>query len=150
MHCLILFIAIVHHKFMISCFALPISIFSNHLLFDFKFRSNYRCLLCVLLELDAACAHVLPLFWASTHLWGIQVFKLPCFLNCNSYPSSQFLYPFESWSNPKFDQDLNKFKTWKWKGMHGSFLVTIKWSFWEVFEISMFETQNHFSSCLTS
>ena len=26
-------------------------------------------------------------------------------------------------------------------------LVTLKWSFWEVFEISMFETQNHFSSC---
>ena len=57
---------------------------------------------------------------------------------------------FESWSNPRFDQDLNKFKTWKWKGKPGSFLVTPKWSFWEVFEISMFETPKHFSSCLTS
>ena len=62
----------------------------------------------------------------------------------------EFLCPFESWSNPRFDQDLNKFKTWKWKGKPGSFLVTPKWSFWEVFEIPMFETQNHFFSCLTS
>ena len=37
---------------------------------------------------------------------------------------------FESWSNPRFDQDLNKFKTWKWKGKHGSLLVSLKWSFW--------------------
>ena len=62
----------------------------------------------------------------------------------------EFWCTFESWSNPRFDQDLNKFKTWKWKGKAGSFLVTLKWSFWEVFEISMFETKNHFSSCLTS
>ena len=62
----------------------------------------------------------------------------------------KFWCPFESWSNPRIDQDLKKFKTWKWKGKHVSFLVTLKWSFWEVFEISMFETQNHFSSCLTS
>jgi hypothetical protein len=56
-------------------------------------------------------------------------------------------HPFVSSSNPRFDQDnLNKFKTWKCKGKHVSFLVTLKWSFWEVFEISMFETQNHFSS----
>jgi hypothetical protein len=41
-------------------------------------------------------------------------------------------------------------KTWKWKRKSGSFLVTLKWSFWVVFEISMFKTQNHFSSCLTS
>jgi hypothetical protein len=59
-----------------------------------------------------------------------------------------FLCPFESWSNPWFDQDLNKFKTWKWKGKPASILVTLKWSIWEVFEVSMFETQNHFSSCL--
>jgi hypothetical protein len=26
----------------------------------------------------------------------------------------EFLCPFESWSNPRFDQDLNKLKTWKW------------------------------------
>jgi hypothetical protein len=25
----------------------------------------------------------------------------------------EFLGPFESWSNPRFDQDLNKFKTCK-------------------------------------
>ena len=31
------------------------------------------------------------------------------------------LCPFEYWSNPRFDQDLNKFKTWKWKGKPGSF-----------------------------
>jgi hypothetical protein len=54
------------------------------------------------------------------------------------------------WSNPRFDQYLNKFKTRKWKGNHGSFLVTLKWSFWDVLEISMFETQNDFFSCLTS
>ena len=41
---------------------------------------------------------------------------------------SEFLCPFESWSNPRFDQDLNKFKTWKWKGKHRSFLVALKWS----------------------
>jgi hypothetical protein len=35
-----------------------------------------------------------------------------------------FVWPFESWSNPRFDQGLNKFKTWKWKCKHGSFLVT--------------------------
>ena len=45
----------------------------------------------------------------------------------------EFLCPFESWSNPRFDQDLNKFKTWKWKSKPGSFLVTPKWSFWEVY-----------------
>ena len=62
------------------------------------------------------------------------------------------LMPIWILSNPRFDDqdNLNKFKTWKWKGKHVSFLVTLKWSFWEVFEISMFETQNHFSSCLTS
>jgi hypothetical protein len=60
-------------------------------------------------------------------------------------------HPFVSSWNPRFDQaNLNKFKTWKWKGKHVTFSVTLKWSFWEVFEISMFETQNHFSSCLTS
>ena len=59
----------------------------------------------------------------------------------------EILCPFESWSNPRFDQDLNKFKTWKWKGKPGSFLVTLKWSFWDVLEISMFETQNDISSC---
>ena len=62
---------------------------------------------------------------------------------------SECLCPFESWSNPRFDQDLNKYRTWKWKWKPVSFLVTLKWSFWEVFEISMFETQNHLSSCLT-
>ena len=51
----------------------------------------------------------------------------------------EFLCPFESWSNPRFDPYLNKLKTWKWKGNLGSFLVTLKLSFWEVFEISMFE-----------
>jgi hypothetical protein len=60
------------------------------------------------------------------------------------------LCPFESWSNPRFDQDLNQFKTWKWKWKPGFFLVTPKWSFWEFFQFPMFETQNHFSSCLTS
>jgi len=55
-----------------------------------------------------------------------------------------------SWSNPRFHQDLDKFNTWKWVSKHGSFLVTLKWSFWDVLEISMFETQNHFSSWLTS
>ena len=35
-----------------------------------------------------------------------------------------FLCPFVSWSNPRFDQDLNKFKTWKWKGKHVSFLIS--------------------------
>ena len=49
-----------------------------------------------------------------------------------------------------YDQDVNKFNTWKWKGKHGSFLVTLKWCFWRVLEISKFETQNHFSSCLTT
>ena len=44
-----------------------------------------------------------------------------------------FLFPFESWSNPMFDQDLNMFKTWKWKGKPRSFLVTPKWSFLEGF-----------------
>ena len=59
------------------------------------------------------------------------------------------LCPFESWSNPRFDQDLNKYKIWKRKGKPGSFLVTLKWSsFWDVLEIFMFETQNHFSSWL--
>ena len=42
----------------------------------------------------------------------------------------EFLCPFESWSNPRFDKDLNKFETWKWKSKLGSFLVTTKWSFW--------------------
>jgi hypothetical protein len=43
------------------------------------------------------------------------------------------LCPFESWSNPKFDHDLNKLKTWIWKIKHMSFLVTPKWSSWEGF-----------------
>ena len=61
------------------------------------------------------------------------------------------LMPIWILSNPRFDRDnLNKLKTWIWKGKHVSFFVTLKWSFWEVFQISMFETQNHFSSCLTS
>jgi hypothetical protein len=55
-----------------------------------------------------------------------------------------YAHIFESWSNPRFNQDLNKFKTWKLKGKHVSFLVTLKWSFWDVLEISMFETQNDF------
>ena len=60
------------------------------------------------------------------------------------------LMPIWILSNPRFDQDnLNKLKTWIWKGEHVSFLVTLKCSFREVFEISMFETQNHISSCLT-
>ncbi len=67
------------------------------------------------------------------------VFHFLIFLN--------FLCRFESWSNPRFDQDLNKYRTWKWKEKPVSFLVTPKWSFWEVFEFSMFETQNHFSTC---
>jgi hypothetical protein len=37
----------------------------------------------------------------------------------------------------RFDQALNKFKTWKWKSKHVSFLVTPKLSFSEVFEISI-------------
>ena len=47
---------------------------------------------------------------------------------------SEFLCPFESFGQilARFDQDLNMFKTWKWKGNHGSFLVTLKWSFWDV------------------
>ena len=40
----------------------------------------------------------------------------------------EFLCPFESWSNPMFDHDLNKFKTWIWKIKHVSFVVTPKWS----------------------
>ena len=43
------------------------------------------------------------------------------------------LCPFESWSNPRFDHDLNKFKTWIWKIKHISFLFTPKWSSWEGF-----------------
>ena len=39
-----------------------------------------------------------------------------------------FLCPFESWSNPRFDHDLIKFKTWIWKIKHVSFVVTPKWS----------------------
>ena len=59
------------------------------------------------------------------------------------------LCPFESWLNPMFDLDLNKYKIWKRKGKPGSFLVTLKWSdFWDVLEIFMFETQKHFSSWL--
>ena len=40
----------------------------------------------------------------------------------------EFLCPFESWSNPMFDHDLYKFKTWIWKIKHVSFVVTPKWS----------------------
>ena len=118
-----------HHNFLISCFALPILIFSNHLLFDFKFRSNYRCLLCVLLELDAACAHVLPLFWASTHLWGIQVFKLPCFfwivihtLPPNFYAHlnlGQILSLTKIWTSLKHENEK--------VSLNPTFLVTLKW-----------------------
>ena len=49
---------------------------------------------------------------------------------------------------PKFDQHLNKFKTWKWKTKLGSFLVTQKWSFGEFLENFMLQIQNHFSSTL--
>ncbi len=83
---------------------------------------------CLLYDIRRLCALVFHFFWF--------IFKFLCL--------------FESWSNPKFDQDLNKFKTWKWKGKPGSFLVTLKWSFWKVLEIFMFETQNNFSSRLTS
>ena len=35
----------------------------------------------------------------------------------------EFLCPFESWANPRFDQDLSKFKTHEnEKGKPGSFL----------------------------
>ena len=56
------------------------------------------------------------------------------------------LMPIWILSNPRFDDqdNLNKLKTRKWKGKHGSFLVNLKWSFWDVLEISMFETQNDF------
>ena len=47
---------------------------------------------------------------------------------------------------PKFDQYLNKFKTWKWKNKPGSFLVTPKWSFGEFLENFMLQIQNHISS----
>ena len=49
---------------------------------------------------------------------------------------------------PKFDQYLNKLLTWKLKTKHGSFLVTPKWSFCEVFENFMLQFQNHFSPTL--
>ena len=72
----------------------------------------------------------------------------PWFINLNAYYMTyedyvlwffifwfffDFLYPFESWSNHRFDQDLNMFKIWKWKAKPASFLVTPKWSFWEGF-----------------
>ena len=47
-----------------------------------------------------------------------------------------------------FDQDLNKFQTWKWKTKHGSFLVTPKWSSGEVFETFHVPTLNHFTFTL--
>ena len=50
---------------------------------------------------------------------------------------------------PNFDQDLNKFETWKCKTKPGSFLAAPKWSIGEVFENFMFKIQNHFSSTLT-
>ena len=45
---------------------------------------------------------------------------------------------------PNFDQDLNKFQTWKWKTKPRS-LVTPKWSSGEVFETFHVPTLNHFS-----
>jgi len=45
----------------------------------------------------------------------------------------EFLCPFESWSNSRFDHDLIKFKTWIWKIKHLSFLVTPICSSWEGF-----------------
>ena len=47
---------------------------------------------------------------------------------------------------PNYDQHLNNFETWKWKTKSGSFLVTPKWSFYEVLENFMFQIQNLFSS----
>ena len=63
------------------------------------------------------------------------------FINLNAYCMTRlcsfiffvFLCPFESCSNPRFDQEVNKFKTWIWKSKHVSFLVTPKWSSWEGF-----------------
>ena len=46
---------------------------------------------------------------------------------------------------PKFDKHLNKFQTWKWQTKPGSFLVTPKWRFCDVFESLKFNTQNHLS-----
>ena len=44
-----------------------------------------------------------------------------------------FISSFQSWSNLRFDHDLNKFKTWKWKTKPGSFLLTPKWSYYQSF-----------------
>ena len=51
---------------------------------------------------------------------------------------------------PTFDQHLSNFKTWKWKGKHGSFLVTPKWSNFKVLFIFMTQNWYHLSSPLTS
>ena len=74
------------------------------------------------------CAQVFPFFWF--------------ILN--------FLCSFQISVKPNFDQHSNKFKTWKWKSKPGSFLVTPKWNFGEVFKISMLQIQNPFSSPLSS
>ena len=47
---------------------------------------------------------------------------------------------------PNIDQHSNKFETWKWKTKPGSFLVTPKWSFYEVLENFMFQIQTLFFS----
>ena len=57
----------------------------------------------------------------------------------------QYWCPFESCQILGLTNIQNKFKTWKWKGKHVSFLVTLKWSFLDVLEISIFETKNDFS-----
>ena len=45
-----------------------------------------------------------------------------CALVFHFFDFFEVLCPFESWSNPRFDQDLNIFNTWKCKGKPESFL----------------------------
>ena len=69
---------------------------------------------------------------------------------CTGFPFFLIFFEFcmliSNLVKPNFDQHLNKFQTWKWKTKPGSFLVTPKWSFCEVFESFKFNTQNHLSS----
>ena len=93
-------------------------LFMLHFIRSTEFRVRGRYMICMVW----ICPNLVNL---STWMLTIWHKKTMCFGFSFFYFFEFYTHIFESLWNPSFDQDLNKFRTWKWKGKLGSFLVTL-------------------------